>query len=369
MVGKRISELPTPALILDLNIMEKNLKDMSTVITSKGKRIRPHVKTHKIPELAKLQIELGAKGITAAKVSEAEVMVANGIDDILIANQIVDREKLHRLVELAKKASLSILVDSQEGLIRLADAVKNADVKIGVYIEIDTGDKRCGIPPEKALELAKEIKKHKNLDLIGIETYGARLNRFENNQHLKQIAMDVVNTMITVKTQIEENGIKVKEISIGGTPGARQLAQIDGPTELRPGVYIFNDVATVFRKAVGFEDCALTVLSTVISNSGNRMIVDAGGKSLSYARPGIILGKETYHGVIKGMENLAVKRLSEEHGVFEEEHNLDEFTIGEKIEIIPAHACPVVNLFNEIYCHRNGVVEKILKVSARGKVQ
>ncbi|MDD4569414.1 MAG: alanine racemase [Tepidanaerobacteraceae bacterium] len=349
--------------------MEKNLKDIAIMIKSKAKKIRPHIKTHKIPELAKLQIELGAKGITAAKVSEAEVMAAHGIDDILIANQVVDRQKLDRLVDLAKKARLSVLVDSQEGLIRLADAVKNADVKIGVYIEIDTGDKRCGIPPEKASEFAKEIIRHKNLEFIGIETYGARLNHFINIQQLEQIAMDVVNTMITVKTQIERNGIKVKEISIGGTPGVVQLAQLDGPTELRPGVYIFNDVATVFRKAVGFRDCALTVLSTVISKSGNRMIVDAGGKSLSYARPGIILGEDTYYGVIKGMENLGVKRVSEEHGVFEEEESLNEFVIGEKIEIIPAHACPVVNLFNEIYCHRNGAVEKILKISARGKVE
>lgn len=370
MIGYSTADLPTPALIIDIDCMEKNLATMAEALKRRGKIVRPHIKTHKIPALAKLQVQLGAVGITAAKVSEAEIMASNGINDILIANQIIENEKLSRLTDLAKKTRVSILIDCQEGLLRLVQTAEKAHVQIGVLLEIETGDCRCGVLPEDALSLAKEIKKYKSLEFIGLETFGGQIAHATDYQEMLLKAKKVVNTLIELKAAFEKNDIEVKEISIGGTPAANILAELDGPTELRPGVYIFNDVATVYRQAATFDDCALTVLATIISKPDvNRVVIDAGGKALSYARPGTVFGKETYHGVIKGKEDIAVKRLSEEHGILEDEKGLNDFKIGDKIEIIPAHACPVVNLFDKVYYCRNGVVENILPIEARGKME
>lgn len=367
MIGKRISQLPTPALLIDQDTVVHNLTKVSDMVRSAGKKLRPHIKTHKIPAFAKMQIDSGAVGICTAKVSEAEVMAEAGIKDILVANEIVGADKLIRLAKLAKQAKISVLADSIQTADWLGETARDYDVIFHVLVEVDTGDARCGALPEFVPQIAKRISQWPNLHFAGLETFGGAVFHCQGKEEELRRAEALGITMKKVKSDVEAAGLTVEEVSVGGSPAISLLVKEPLYTELRPGVYIFNDAATVCRGAATYEECAATVLTTVISRpTGNRMVVDGGAKTFSYCRPGVVFGCRILHGVVKGNPSVCLSNLSEEHGVFETEEGLPDYCVGEKIQVLPAHICPVINLFNQAYLIKDGIVQDVVSIAARG---
>lgn len=370
MVGKNSLELPTPALIVDLDCVERNLERTAKLVLNSGKALRPHIKTHKMPKLAAMELASGAVGICAAKLSEAEVMADSGVNDILLANEVIGQDKLERLAALAKRTQLTVLADSEHGVTLLSKLAEKHHIMLNVLVEVETGDKRCGISPEAAPGLIDRILASPGLEFRGLETFGGWVYHSADANHMAEKARQTADILLTLKARLECEGVQVETVSIGGSPSLQELSKLDGITELRPGVYIFNDTASVYRGTVGFADCAATVLTTVISKPApGRMVVDGGAKTFSYCCPGSIFGKSIRYGVLKDNTDICLTQLSEEHGVVEGDRGLERYCVGDKLEIIPTHICPVVNLFDIAYLCRNGKVEEVLPVAARGKTQ
>jgi len=359
------NELDTPVAIIDLDVMEKNISEMAEIAKKSGIQLRPHIKTHKVPEIASMQIKAGARGITCAKLGEAEVMVDSiGIDDVFIANLIVGSQKIDRLLKLSEKAKVIVGVDSVEVAQPISDYAIKQGLKVPVLIKIDVGLQRLGVPYGKpALELAEKIDKMKGLELEGIYTHEGHAYGVTDNNQIKSIALEAGHKMIQTAEMIREAGIEVKTVSVGSTPTVRTSLTIEGITEVRPGAYVFNDYFEM-RLGVSTEyDCAFTIFATVISvPSEDRAVIDAGTKSYTSDKAQAF----GIYGLIKGMPDVRLVRAYEEHGVI----NMPEgkLKVGDRIEIIPNHVCPVVNLFDEVVALRKDKVEAIWKVSARGKL-
>ncbi|MCG8604924.1 alanine racemase [bacterium] len=357
-------EIDTPALLIDLDRMQSNIASMADFALEHGVNLRPHTKTHKCPAIAKMQLEAGATGITCAKVSEAEVMAAAGLDDILIANEIIGEAKFKRLIELARKTKLCVAVDSVFGVESLNAALVQADQKLDVVIEINSGQNRCGVLPQEALELARTVVERRHLNLRGLMTHGGHAYNSTTEEDIKRIGIEEGSIMVETARVLRDNGLPVEIVSVGSSPTARYCGSVDGVTEIRPGTYIFNDLTQTTLFAADLNDCALSILATVTSRpTSNRVVVDAGKKALTsdpYGRKG---GGGEF-GLIKD-RGVHISRLSEEHGVIETQSR---FEIGEKVQIIPNHVCVVVNMFDQMYGVRNGEVETIFKVEGRGKM-
>jgi D-serine deaminase-like pyridoxal phosphate-dependent protein len=366
MIGKSVEELDTPALIIDLDKTEKNLKAMQDLANSAGIKLRPHTKTHKMADIAHLQLEYGAKGITVAKLGEAEAMAEAGIMDIFIATQIVGKQKLARLRSLADKAKLRVAVDSIYHVEQLADFF-GEQVPVEIMIEVDTGMHRCGIKPEEAVQLAGEIVgKFPQVKFAGIFAHEGHTYDAADKEQMKQIALDTQRDIIETGNRIKEKwGIQC-EISIGCSLGQLVGEFLPGITEARPGTYVFYDVGHSFYLG-NTDNCATTVLATVISKPGeDRVVADAGSKSMTIDQRSSGVLKTKGFGFIKNYPDLLIKKLSDEHAVITPGNSLK---IGDRIEIIPNHVCPTVNLYNTAYGVRNGKVEKILTITARGRIQ
>lgn len=360
------SELDTPALLIDLDRMEHNLARMAALAKQNSVKLRPHTKTHKCPEIANMQVAQGASGITCAKLGEAEVMAAAGLNDILIANEIIGEQKYHRLLALAKPAKICIAVDSEFGATTLNRALSEADQKLEVVIEINSGQDRGGVAPGgETLKLAQTISELDNLKLRGLMTHAGQAYNQTSAEGMAQVGAHEGGIMVATAKLLQHNGIEVKEISVGSTPAARYSAAVEGVTEVRPGTYIFNDLTQVDLESCAINDCALTVLATVTSRpTSSRTIVDAGRKTLT-SDPPSRSGRSQGYGLIP-TQNTVIARLSEEHGVIDSEAP---FEIGEKVRIVPNHVCVVVNMFDEMYGIRNEMVEKTFRIAARGKLQ
>lgn len=358
-------ELDTPALLIDLDRMESNIVRMADFAKSQGIDLRPHTKTHKCPDIAKMQLAAGAVGITCAKLGEAEVMADTGIQDILIANEIIGEKKLQRLLALSKKAKLCVAIDSVFGAQSLNRALELDQQQIYVVIEINCGQNRGGVlPGEEALHLAREITALKNLNFRGLMTHGGHAYNESTAEAIEQIGTQEGSVMVNCAELLRQNGIPVKTISTGSTPTARFCGRVPGVTEIRPGTYVFCDLTQVDLFACQMHDCALSVLATVTSRPAkNRVILDAGKKALTSDSRGRT-GKSGGYGFIEE-KNVTIHRLSEEHGVIETNAP---FEIGEKVCILPNHVCVVVNMFDEMFGIRRGQVEKVFQIAGRGKM-
>ncbi len=358
------SELDTPALLISLNRLEGNIARMSDLARRHNVALRPHTKTHKCPEIVKLQIENGASGITCAKLGEAEVMADAGISDILIANQIIGETKLKRLMGLARRTRTSIAVDSEFGAVSLNTALGQAGLAMDVLIEINCGQNRCGLSPgEEVLQLAMKIIQLEHVNLRGLMTHGGHVYAQSTQADIEKVGLHEGRAMVETAELLRSNGIEIETVSVGSTPTSSYCAAVKGITEIRPGTYIFNDLIMVDLFAAAIKNCALSVLATVTSRPAkNRAILDAGKKTLT---------ADTGHGSCSSRyglipaKNTLVSRLSEEHGIIESD---TDFEIGEKVKIIPNHACVVVNMFDEMYGLRNGEVETTFKITGRGRV-
>jgi D-serine deaminase-like pyridoxal phosphate-dependent protein len=368
MIDSGLPPIDTPALLIDLDIVDRNLERMQEKANKYGVALRPHIKTHKIPELAQLQMRLGARGITAAKVSEAEVMAAAGIKNIFVANQIVTKEKLHRLAALSKEVSISIGLDSVAAARKLSDVFAASGLTAEYLIEINSGLNRCGVlPGKKPLELFQAVDTLPSLKFKGIFTHAGQVYGAGSLSEVKEVSHHESTIMAETVQAFAEVGTSPNIVSVGSTPTMKVWEGHEAVNEIRPGNYIFHDAIQVSLGAATLEECALSILATVISRpTRERAVIDGGSKAFSSDRGAH--GKEmaSGFGLVLGKKATLV-RLSEEHGIM----NLDpdeDLDIGDRVRIIPNHACAVVNLFDKAYGMRNMKVVEEFKIAARGKM-
>jgi D-serine deaminase-like pyridoxal phosphate-dependent protein len=364
-IGKKVHEVSTPVVVVDLDIVERNLARMADYCRTHGLGLRPHTKTHKAIEAAKMQLALGAIGLTVAKVGEAEVMAVSGAKEILVAHPIVGNEKLRRLAALTSHTRIIVAVDSllaAEGLSKIAI---ECDTYFDVLIEFDSGSKRCGVVAgEPAAQLGEAVAALKGIHLCGLFTYFGSVwgDESERSLEMEKAREDVAATLAAFRAK----GLSTEIVSAGSTPAAEMTHRIEGITEIRPGTYIYNDLNTVYQGLCSFDDCAVRVVTTVISTAvPGQVIVDAGSKTLSSDL--CSAGAKSGHG--KLMERRAtLKKLNEEHGYVTAE-DLSAFWVGQVYTVIPNHVCTCINMHDEVLLTRKGEIVGSWKVDARGKVR
>lgn len=366
----KVHELDTPALLLNAGVMLRNLMDMQEFVDAVGIKLRPHVKAHKLVPIAQKQLELGAAGITVSKLGEAEVMAEGGITDILIAYELIGETKMKRLLHLMEKAEVRVAVDSAEGASRLNDACAKQGKELRVLIEVNTGLNRCGVlPGEETLKLAKELAHFPHLKLIGIMTHAGHVYGAENWEEIRRIGEEEGMQMVKTAELLRANGIELEVVSVGATPSAKLSGSVPGVTEIRPGNYVFYDAIQVGLTTAVEEDCSLTVLATVISRpTPERVVIDAGSKALALDQGAHGKSSVRGFGLVKGHRDAVIERLSEEHGILRVPAN-STLKVGDRIEVIPNHACPVINLFDEINVFQMDEVVDVWPIKGRGRVR
>lgn len=357
-------DLDTPALIVDLDRLERNIAAMAAMVGEHGKALRPHTKTHKTPEIARMQIEAGACGLTVAKLGEAEVMADVGFDDLFMANQPVGAPKIERLIALQRRARVIVGVDSLAVAAPISEAAAKAGVRVPVRIEIDTGLHRAGVRTmEEAVSLAERIASMPGLELAGIFTYEGHATPRPPEERAAACA-EAAATMRQCADAMRTIGVPIAEISMGSTPGARYTAQQKGVTELRPGTYVFYDAMQTGWGA-SIENCALTVLTTVVSRPEPTVaILDAGTKALSGDR-GMSGSK---HGLIWEDTAAVFDWANEEHGHVDLSPAALQPNVGDKLRVVPFHVCTCVNMHDTMYGVRGENVETVWKIAGRGKL-
>ncbi|OJJ96318.1 hypothetical protein ASPACDRAFT_125872 [Aspergillus aculeatus ATCC 16872] len=363
-IGDRLSALDTPSMIVDLDLMESNIQKLFSTLLPTGRNIRPHLKTTKSAALARKLVAAGAKGCCVAKVSEAEAITAAGFDDILITCEIIGAPKVQRLVDLVKKhPGIRIVVDSAVGATAIDAALGAAGVitPLAVLIDLDVGLHRTGVADTAAaLALARHIADNlKNLRLIGVQGYEGHLQHLHSREERKRECLASMAILTGTAEALRNDGHKIEVVTTGGTGTAEFCASVPGVTELQPGSFIFMD--TDYRNAVGgFYANSLTILSTVISRQGERQVtIDAGLKSLT-TDSGLAECKDAKYTHLN---------LGDEHGALSWEAGTTDLQIGDRLEMVPSHIDPTINLHDFYYAHRNGVIEEIWSVDSRGKVQ
>jgi D-serine deaminase-like pyridoxal phosphate-dependent protein len=354
-IGKRVEELETPVPLIDIAVAARNLTAWQARCDRAGFANRPHIKTHKLVALAKAQLDLGAKGITVQKLGEAEVMAAAGISDLLLTFNILGRHKLERLARLVRRTDIKVVADNTAMLEGLSDAGLSAGRKIAVLVEMDTGAGRNGVQsPAAAAQLAQQIAAAPGLNFGGLMTYPKPGLRRQTATLLEE-----------AKTLVEQSGLRCAIISTGGTPDMWKDEGLEHISEYRAGTYVYGDRSLVARAVCGFEDCALTVLATVVSTpTGDRALLDAGSKSLTSD----LLGLKGY-GVVPALAAAPIYDLSEEHGFLDTSHLDQKPRVGDMVRIVPNHVCPVSNLFDKVVIVRGEEVLGAARVDARGSVQ
>lgn len=363
-------ELDTPSLLIDRDILVDNLRFMQNYADEQNVALRPHTKTHKMPDLAKMQDKLGARGITVAKVGEAEVMADNGLNDIFIANEIVGKQKLQKIRKLMDFVDVSFAVDTPCQVLAAEKIFNDYDKPAQVLIEIEVGENRSGIIEEADfVELIKTIKECKHVHFKGIFSHEGHCYNAETLEDCKEKFIISQRRTLRFAELANELGLPAEVVSIGSTPSLMNGFDIlKGITEIRPGTYTLMDASQ--GHAIGtLKRCAATVLTTVISRpTEERVITDVGAKGLTAqtrtkgicATPGL--------GTVKGMENVHVFDVYDEHAIFYDRVFREQVQIGQKVEIIPVHICPVCNLYDTAYLVSKGEVIGEIPISCRGKL-
>jgi D-serine deaminase-like pyridoxal phosphate-dependent protein len=362
-----VSEIDTPALVVDLDIMERNLARVAGYAREHGLRLRPHTKTHKSIRMARAQLALGAAGLTVAKVSEAEIMLGAEPQDVLIAYPIIGHTKLARVVELARRTRVTVALDNAFAARQLSDAARAAQVEIGVLAEVDVGLGRVGVPPgEPLVQLAQAMTKMPHLRFEGITFYPGQIKSLDESG-LAAMAR-VSEIMRGVMDDFRTAGIEAKIVSGGSTPTLFHSHEIHGMTEIRPGTYVFNDINTVRSGGCTMADCAASILATVVSTARpGHMIIDGGSKTFSSDR--LADSAEVTFGHLVEAPGARFHKMNEEHGFVDVTHAEAEFRVGDRVHVIPNHICVAVNLHERVYGLRADEVEEVWAVDARGKLQ
>lgn len=361
-----VEELETPALLIDLEIFERNLERASAYARQHGLRLRPHTKTHKTPDIAARQLRGGAAGLTVAKVGEAEVMLGSGAADLLVAYPVIGQRKLSRLAAVARQTRVTVALDSALAARQLSDAAREHQVTFGVLAEIDVGLGRVGVTPgEELLALAQAIERLPGLRFLGITFYPGHLKM--QGSETDQALVSLGHTIGECAGLLRRHGLDVSIVSGGSTPTLLRSHLVAGLTEIRPGTYVFNDGNTVRCGACAWEDCAATILTTVVSTARpGQMILDGGSKTFSSDR--VNTGEPGFGRIVEAPE-CVFRAMNEEHGYVDIRSAGREFRVGDRVRVIPNHICVAVNLHERMYGVRNGAVEVEWKVEGRGKLQ
>ena len=348
-----IDELETPVPVIDLDRVEHNLAKMQAYCDQHGLKLRPHIKTHKIPALARRAVELGASGITCQKLGEAEVMAEAGLDDILISYPLIGPAKALRLAALARRVRMSVAVDSSMALDTATSAASAAGAEIGVLIEFESGANRVGVQTvADALALARKAADTPGLRFDGLMTY--------------PLGASAASFIAGARDAFAAAGLDIRTVSGGGTPTAWTAHQTSGVTELRVGTYVYHDRATVAAGAAELDDCALHVVATVVSRpTDDRAVIDAGSKTLSSD----LVAPEAGHGfgLLLDYPDAVITRLNEEHGTIDLSHSVHRPVLGERLRILPNHVCVVSNLHDAVVAVRDGAMVGCLPIAARGR--
>ena len=362
-----VSDLDTPAAVVDLDAMEDNIRRLAEYCKKHGLKQRPHTKTHKIPAIAHMQVEAGAVGITVAKVGEAEVMAAGGLKDIFIAYPVVGDSKQGRAARLACQIRLSAALDSTkvaEGLSRHAVAEGST---IYTLVDVDSGFGRTGVStPEAAVELAKVVAGLPGLEFEGIMLFPGHVWR--DIERREEIAISEGHIIVRTLELLRTEGLEARTVSSSGTPTAFYCHEVEGLNEVRAGTYAFYDAKSVGGGLCTWEECALSVVVTVVSAPDpGRVIVDGGSKTFSSDQEKS--GKFGGFGQVREYPGVCIDWMSEEHGVLNVEAADHVFEPGERLTVIPNHACTTVNLHDELMGVRGDWVEVIWPILGRGKVR
>jgi D-serine deaminase-like pyridoxal phosphate-dependent protein len=349
----RLADLETPVLTADLDAIERNITRMQAYCDEHGVELRPHIKTHKLPELARLQLEAGAVGITCQKLGEAEVMADAGVEDILLSFPLVGSAKAERLAALAARVKMTVVGDSAAVAEGLSPVLARHGVEVDFLVECDTGLGRTGVQsPEEASALAELVDGLEGLRFAGLMTYPS--------------LPETAPWLLAARAAIEARGLAVERVSGGGTPTAERTHELGVVDELRVGTYIYGDRACIANGSVPLDDCALRVVATVVSRpTRERAIIDAGSKTLT---SDLAVGA-TGHGLLVEYPDAEVYALNEEHGYVDVSRCEPAPEIGDRVTIVPNHACTTANMHDEIVLHRGGEVVETLPTAARGKVR
>jgi D-serine deaminase-like pyridoxal phosphate-dependent protein len=362
-----IAEVDTPAILIDLDVMDRNLERVAAYTRQHGLRLRPHTKTHKIPALARRQMDLGAVGVTVAKVSEAEVMLNARPDDLLVAYPVIGPSKTARLMEVAHKTSVTVSIDSSFAARELSNAATKAGVAIGVLAEIDVGLRRVGVHPgEELTTLVREIGALPGLAFHGLAFYPGHIKRADDSM---DTALAEVNaTVRSAVRDCERAGQVVSIVSGGSTPALFRSHCVPSMNEIRPGTYIFNDRNTWMTGACSLEDCAAYILTTVVSTAvPGQIIIDGGSKTFSSDR--CAAAEAEGFGFFPEAPGAVLERMNEEHGYVNIRQAERSFRIGERVRVLPNHICVAMNLHERVYGIRGDRVVETWTVAGRGKLQ
>lgn len=357
--GTVLAGLDTPALLVDLDALEHNLSLMAAFFAGRPASLRPHTKTHKCPEIARRQLAAGARGVTCAKVGEAEALAAAGIDDILIANQVVGPLKIARLIELAKRARITVAVDDAANVAALGEAARGSGAALRVLVEVNIGMGRCGVGPGRpALALARAVAGQPGLEFAGLMGYEGHLVNIPDADERRARVEAAFASLLETKALIEGAGLPVAVVSGGGTGTYDVTGSYPGVTEVQAGSYVFMDthygpLRPEFRPS-------LTLLATVVSRvRAEVLIVDAGRKQLS-----------TDMGLpaVEGVAGAELVGLSEEHGrITLADPGAVDLRPGDRVTIRPSHCCTTVNLHDELHAVRGGAVVEVWPIAGRGR--
>jgi D-serine deaminase-like pyridoxal phosphate-dependent protein len=345
----------TPAVVIDLDRVERNIARVQALCDKAGVANRPHIKTHKSPVLARMQVAAGAKGITCQKLGEAEVMAAAGLDDILISYNLLGDEKMARLGALLRGTTISVAADNATVIEGLPKAAELAGRPLGVVIECDTGRKRAGVETAReAVALAGLIKERPGLTFEGFLFYPTEKSWPETQRFFDE-ALEGVRAM----------GLEPRIVSTGGTPNLSNVGKLAGATEHRAGTYIFNDRMMLACGAAAMDDCALNVFATVVSRAApERGILDSGSKTLTADTGSLDDG----HGLILEYPQARIRALAEEHGFLDLTRSNDRPKVGDVVRTVPNHVCVVVNMVDRLIAVRGDKIVDVLPVAARGRL-
>ena len=370
MILSKYSQLDTPALLIDIDLVHGNIAAMQVKADKYGVALRPHTKTHKMPELAKLQLAAGATGITVAKVGEAEVMAAAGLSDIFIANQIIGISKLERIRQLARQIKIRLGVDNPVQIDQLETVFRDEPQPIEVLIEVETGENRSGIIQEEQLvRLVKHIQAQTKVVLTGVFSHEGHTYKAKSSDDCRRLCLDSQKRTLWAASLVREMGVAVDTVSIGATPSLMHSEIVPGITEIRPGTYIFMDVGQGTAIA-DYSRCAATVLASVISlPTDERIVLDSGAKALTLQTRSEGICATSGYWLVKNSADVRLSGMFDEHGLIHDAALRSTLAIGDKLEIIPNHICPVCNLYDSAYAVSRGQVLGELPIAARGKTR
>jgi D-serine deaminase-like pyridoxal phosphate-dependent protein len=350
---ERLEDLDTPLVAVDLSRVERNISALQAYCDAHGLDNRPHIKTHKLPFVAHLQVRAGARGLTVQTLGEAETMVAAGLRDLLVTYDLVGEHKARRLARLALLADVRVAVDNDLALATVARAGELAGRPIGVLVEFESGKRRQGVlTPYAALALARAAHDSPFLESLGLMTYPS--------------SPEVVGFVARARELFEADGVPLRVVSAGGTPRMWQAHELTGITEYRAGTSVYHDRKSLVDGSGTLDDVALHVHATVVSlPERDRAVIDAGSKVLTSDL--LPTGREAGYGLVLEYPDALVAELSEEHAVLDLGACSERPALGERVRVVPNHVCPVSNLVDEVALHQGGTLLARLPVAARGK--